>query len=102
MIDKKMVVWAVEQEITIADMELLGFPSRLRDKLDARGILTLEQLLNYTEKDLRNIPGVGKGYIKCIYTILANLSKLKDILESEEESEYVYDAIYTKARCTAF
>jgi DNA-directed RNA polymerase alpha subunit len=81
MYDRATIQWAVEHEVTIADLEIINFPERLRDLLDNRGIIMLEQLLSYTFEELDSIPGIGDKYIKSIKTMLEQLPLLKQRLE---------------------
>jgi len=81
MYDRAAIQWAVEHEVTIADLEIIDFPERLRDLLDNRGIIMLEQLLSYTFEELDSIPGIGDKYIKSIKTMLEQLPLLKQRLE---------------------
>lgn len=81
MYDRAAIQWAVENEVTIADLEVINFPERLRDLLDSKGIIMLEQLLGYTFEELDNIPGIGDKYIKSIKNMLEQLPILKQRLE---------------------
>jgi len=82
MYDRAVIQWAVEHEVTIADLELIDFPERLRDLLDNKGIIMLEQLLSYTFEELDSIPGIGDKYIKSIKSMLEHLPLLKQRLEA--------------------
>lgn len=77
MIDRITIQWAIDNEVTVADLEIIGLPSALIDKLDRHGIVMFEQLLKYTFDELRTFPGVGDGYISKLKTALQQLPTLQ-------------------------
>ncbi len=79
MVDRNVIHWAIDNEVTLADLEIIGLPSRLIEKFDSLGVIKLEQLLEFTFDELKNISGIGTGYINSIKRVLINLPRLQSI-----------------------
>lgn len=70
---------AIQNNVGIVDLELLGYPQRYVNSLEDYGIDTIEKLMNVQPESLFDVPQFGDAAFIKLYECLAKFNELEEI-----------------------